>query len=127
MAKVPFQRELEDLFASDKSVILKLLGGAFVGVALSLRMVLKDANGGASKFSSTAKIAILAGSAIVGAFVVIGLLLRDVVVRRVEQGKRVNPLLRAYFGKGNGCLMVALWFFTVIFVTFVVTILTTNL
>jgi hypothetical protein len=127
MAKVPFHREIEDLFASDKSVILKLLAGAFVGALVSLRAVMKDARGGASPFSMPVKVTIVVGAAIVGMLVVLLLLLRDVVVRRVEQGKAVNPLLRAYFGKGNGCLMVALWFFTVIFVTFVVTMLTVNL
>jgi hypothetical protein len=127
MAMIPFRREIEDLFASDKSVVLKLLAGAFVGVLVSLRAVLRDAKGGASPFSMPAKITILVGAAIIGMLVVLLLLLRDVVVRRVEQGKAVNPLLRAYFGKGNGCLMVALWFFTVIFVTFIVTMLTVNL
>jgi hypothetical protein len=127
MARVPFQREIEDLFASDKSVVLKLLAGAFVGVLVALRAVLKDAKGGASTFSTPVKITIAGVAAIVGMLVVLLLLLRDVVVRRVDQGKPVNPLLRAYFGKGNGCLMVALWFFTVIFVTFIVTMLTVNL
>lgn len=127
MAKVPFQREIEDLFASDKSVIFKLLGGAFVGVALSLRMVLRDAKRGNSSLSPTTKVVIVSGGAIVGVIVVLGLLLRDVVIRRVQQGERVNPLLRAYFGQGNGCLMVGLWFITIILATFVVTLLTVNL
>jgi hypothetical protein len=47
MAKVPFHREIEDLIASDKSVVLKLLAGAFVGGFLSLRVVLKDPKGAA--------------------------------------------------------------------------------
>jgi hypothetical protein len=45
----------------------------------------------------------------------------------VEEGECVNPLLRAYFGQGNGCLMLALRFVTVIVVTLVVTMLTLNL
>jgi hypothetical protein len=127
MAMVPFKRELDDLFAADKSVVLKLLGGAFVGVVVSLRAVLKDAKGGAAPFSLPVKITIVALAALTGMFVVLMLLFRDVVVRRVNAGKPVNPLLRAYFGRGNGCLMIALWFFTVIFVTFIVTMLTVNL
>lgn len=126
MAKVPFQREIEDLFASDKSVLLKLLGGAFVGAFLSLRIVLKGENRGGPALSTTVKAMILVAAAVVGALVVLGLLLRDVVVRRVDQGKRVNPLLRAYFGRGNGCLMLVLWFVTVIFATLIVTMLTIN-
>lgn len=126
MAKVPFQREIEDLFASDKTIVLKLIGGAFVGVFLSLRMVMKDARAGDTSFSPTVRTVVLIGGAIVGALVVLGLTLRDVVLRRVEAGQRVNPLLRAYFGKGNGCLMLVLWSVTVIFATFLVTMFTLN-
>ncbi len=125
--KVPFRRELEDLFASDHSIVFKLLGGAFVGGLFSLRLALKDPKTGGLDLSTPAKITIVAISAFVGMLVVLLLSLRDVVVRRVEQGQRVNPLLRAYFGRGNGCLMVGLWFMTVIFVTLIVTILTTRL
>lgn len=128
MAKVPFQRELEDLFRSDKTVILKLLGGAAVGVFFSLRIVLKDSRGGGGPtMSTTMKGVVLTGGAIAGALAVLVLLLRDVVGRRVDQGKPVNPILKAYFGKGNGCLMIALWSVTVIFLAFVVTMLTLGL
>ena len=56
MAKVPFQREIEDLFASDKSAILKVLGGAFVGMFLSLRIVMKDAKGAPRRFRPPRKV-----------------------------------------------------------------------
>jgi hypothetical protein len=127
MAKVPFHREIDDLFASDRSIVLKLLGGAFVGGLVSLRVVLKDPKAGGSDFSTPVKVTIVAGAAVVGMLVVFLLSHRDVVVRRVEKGQRVNPLLRAYFGRGNGCLMLALWFVTVILATFLVTMLTVNL
>ena len=127
MAKVPFQREMNDLFASDKSIVLKLLGGAFVGGVFGLWVVLREAKGGKSAFPIPVKTAIVVGAAIVGMVVVLLLSLRDVVVRRVERGKTVNPLLRAYFGRGNGCLMVALWFVTIIVVTLIATMLTVNL
>lgn len=127
MVKVPFHREIEDLFASDKSVLLKLLAGAFVGGFVSLRVALKDSKGGAPAFSTPAKVTIVVAAASIGMVVVLLLLLRDVVVRRVERGRSVNPFLRAYFGQGNGCLMAALWSVTVIFVTFLVTMLTVNL
>ncbi|MDR3636384.1 MAG: hypothetical protein P4L84_21455 [Isosphaeraceae bacterium] len=127
MAKVPFQREIEDLFASDKSAILKLLGGAFVGAILSMRVALKNPGVGGPTFSTTTKAVIIIGGAVFGALAVLLLMLRDVVIHRVEEGKRVNPILRAYFGKGNGCLMAFLWVMTVIFATFVVTMLTVNL
>ncbi len=127
MAKVPFRREIDDLFASDRSIVLKLLGGAFVGGLVSLRAVLKDPKAGGPDSSTPVKVTIVSGAAVVGMLVVLLLSLRDVVVRRVEKGQRVNPLLRAYFGRGNGCLMLALWFITIILATFIVTMLTVNL
>lgn len=127
MVKLPFHGALEDLFASDRSVLLKILGGAFVGGVLGLRLISQEQRAGRAAYSQTVKVAIIAGGAVVGAVLVLLLLLRDVVVRRVREGKPVNLFLRAYFGQGNGCLMVVLWFFTVIFVTLVVTMLTTNL
>lgn len=127
MAKVPLQREIEDLFASDKTAILKILAGGFVGAFFSLRVALKNSNGGPPAFSPTVKAAIIGGGAVAGGLAVLLLLFRDVVIRRVESGKRVNPVLRAYFGRGNGCLMVFLWFVTVILATLVVTMLTVNL
>ena len=126
-AKVPFQSEIEDLFASDKSIIIKLLGGAFVGAVLSLRVVFKGAKGNAATLSDTARVVVFIGAAVIGALVVLLLTLRDVVARRVERGKRVNPLLKAYFGRGNGCLMVFLWFCTIIVVTFIITMATVNM
>jgi hypothetical protein len=127
MAKLPFQRELSDLFTSDKSIVLKLLAGAVVGVLVAMRAAFKSTQAGGGGLSMPLKVAILVVAAIVGMLVVLLLTLRDVVVRRVERGKPVNPLLRAYFGRGNGCLMVALWSITVIVVTFVVVMLTLSL
>ena len=43
--QVPFQREIEDLFSSDKSIVWKLLGGGFVGGALAAKMVWGKGNG----------------------------------------------------------------------------------
>jgi hypothetical protein len=48
------------------------------------------------------------------------------VGRRLDAGLKVNPLLKAYFGRGNGCLMLILWFFTVIFAAFIITMATIN-
>jgi hypothetical protein len=122
--KVPFHHEIEELFASDRSMALKLLAGAFVAVVLSLKVVVKDPKDRSPEFSTPTKITILVGAAVVGMLVVLLLSLRDVVVRRVERGQRVNPLLLAYFGRGNGCLMLALWSLTIMVATFVVTMLT---
>lgn len=125
--QVPFQSEIEDLFESDKSIVLKLLGGAFVGVVLSLKFVAKDGKGNAPTMGNTATAVVVVGAAVVGAVVVLLLTLRDVVARRVDAGKRVNPVLKAYFGRGNGCLMVFLWFCTIIVATFIITMATVNM
>ncbi|MHC5539488.1 hypothetical protein ACYOEI_14820 [Singulisphaera rosea] len=127
MGKVPFRREIEDLFASDKSIALKMIAGAFVGVVVTMGSLFKEPGRGGLTTATPVKVAIAIIAAAVGAIVVLGLSLRDVVVRRVDQGKRVNFLLRAYFGQGNGCLMLALWFITVIVITLIVTIFTAKL
>jgi hypothetical protein len=123
--QVPFQREIADLFASDKSIVWKLLGGGFVGGALGARVAFGKGNG--PQMAETARVVVFAGSIVVGMFVVLLLTLRDVVARRVDAGKPVNPILKAYFGRGNGCLMVFLWFCTVIVVTLIVTMATARM
>jgi hypothetical protein len=123
--QVPFQREIEDLFASDKSIVWKLLGGGFMGGAFAASMVLRKGNG--PQMAATARVVVFVGSIVVGMLVVLLLTLRDVVARRVDAGKPVNPILKAYFGRGNGCLMVFLWFCTVIVVTLIVTMATARM
>jgi hypothetical protein len=120
--QVPFQREIEDLFSSDKSIVWKLLGGGFVGGALAAKMVLGKGNG--PPMAMTARVVVFVGAIIVGMLVVLLLTLRDVVARRADAGKPVNPILKAYFGRGNGCLMVFLWGCTIIVATFIVTMAT---
>lgn len=127
MARFPFHRELEDLFASDKSVALKLLAGALVSGYISLLVMLRDPKDGSPAMPTPVKVTFVVTAAVIGLLIVLLLLLRDVVVRRVEKGQRVNPLLRAYFGRGNGCMMMALWFVTVIVATFIVTMLLVTL
>ena len=127
MVKVPFHREIEDLFASDKSIALKLLGGAFVGGLVSLRVALKDSAGGGPGLSTPMKVTIVVAAALIGMLVVLLLSFRDVVVRRVRARATCQSAPPRYFGRGNGCLMLALWFVTVIFATFIVTMVTVSL
>jgi hypothetical protein len=125
--KGPFHNEIEDLFASDKSIVLKLLGGAFVGAVLSLSVVLKRAKGNEASLGTTAKVITFVGATVIGAIVVLLLTLRDVVARRVDAGQQVNPILKAYFGRGNGCLMLFLWGCTIIVATLIFTMATVNM
>jgi hypothetical protein len=76
------------------------------------------------RIAATARVVVFVGSIVVGMLVVLLLTLRDVVARRVDAGKPVNPLLKAYFGRGNGCLTVFLWFCTVIVVTIIIAMAT---
>jgi hypothetical protein len=123
MTNVPFHEDIEELFASDKSIALKLLGGAFVGGFLGLRLAVNDPNQRGPGFSPPTQAIIAVGGAIVGALIVLILPLRDHVARRLAQGKRVNPLLRAYLGLGNLVLSLVLWLVTALIATFTITIL----
>ena len=79
--KVPFQREIADLFASDKSIVWKLLGGGFVGGALAAQMIVRERRGNGPHMATTAQAIVFAGSIVVGMLVVLLLTLRDVVAR----------------------------------------------
>ncbi len=127
MAGLPFRRELEDLFVSDKSIVLKMLGGAFVSSLVAAREFFKEKENAPSPLPMTTRVFFVVGAGGIGAFVVLFLSLRDVVIRRVESGKRVHPILRAYMGKDRVWRTVALWFVTVIIVTFIVTLISTAL
>lgn len=112
---VPFRRELDDLFQSDGSILLKM-GGA--GVATAAVVI-----AGAVKFSRDPKshielstpliVGLALGSLVLGAVLALALSLKDVVRRRIDRGKSVSPLLRLFFGGGRGSL--ALWFVLAIF------------
>lgn len=102
---------------------MKLFGGGLLGGFLTgIHLIISRPTGGAG-FSGAVEALLVASGIGAGTLAVLLLSLRDAVVRRIDRGERVNLLLRAYFGRGNGCLMLALWFVTVFVVTLVKTML----
>jgi MFS family permease len=120
-----FAEELDDLFHSDNSVLVKILAGAVVGGIVGAGSVLFSRFSHPEKARAAFLTPMLTGmtlsTAAIGALVVLLLLLRDVVIRRVENGQRVNSLLFRYFGQENRWRMLGLWFVTILVGGIVVT------
>jgi hypothetical protein len=117
MVRVPFSRELDELFQQDRRAWLKVLGGAFVGAVLSWSMIRKQPIKDEGPFVVACMVILFA---LAGACAVLLLSLKDIVRRRVDDGKPVNLVLRAYLALGTWSLL--LWFFTVLIGTLVVTV-----
>lgn len=116
---------LDDIFRSDRSIWLKMLGGAIVGPVLVVWTLAKQRRRGgpAIDFTSPANIGFLIGGVVMGAVAGVLLSAKDVVQRRLADGQPVAFPWVLLFGKGMvslGCV----WFPLVIFVTFVITMLT---
>ena len=116
---------LADIFTSDKSVWLKMLGAA-VATPVLLVIVMKKAQrrgGPAIDLTSPKNLALLLGSTVVGA--VLGGLLtaKDVIQRRMQKGEPVAFPWILLFGKGLISLL-CVWFPLAIGITFVMTMLT---
>lgn len=107
---VPFRRELDDLFQSDHSILLKMGGAGVATAVVVVGWVVKHSRDPKSHFelSTPLMVGLALGSLVVGAVLALALSLKDVVRRRMERGKRVSPLLRLLFGGGRGSLV--LWF-----------------
>lgn len=119
---------LEDIFTSDKSVWLKMLGAALATPVLLVVVMKKAQKRGGPAFDlfSPTNLALLLSSTLVGA--VLGALLtaKDVVQRRMKSGESVSLPWVLMFGKGLISLLLV-WFPLVIGVTLAVTMLTLEL
>lgn len=90
--QIPFRRELDDLFRSDRSLWWKIGGGALVGLLIGGSSLAKEeAN---PKISTTTALMLSGFLAVAGGLIALVLALKDVVRRRYENGQPVNPLLR---------------------------------
>jgi hypothetical protein len=120
--RVPFGRELDDLFKSDRAIWLKMGGCGFATAFVVVTTVLRGIHTGQLAFAlSGLLISILIVTSFgVGAILALALALKDVVVRRITRGEPVSPLLRIYFGMRRRSLLV--WFVTAIIATLVITI-----
>jgi hypothetical protein len=117
MVWIPFSGELDDLFQQDRRIWLKVLGGGFVGAIASLgglrRLPEKD-------LAPVVVACLVTVFTIGGAGAVLALSLKDIVRRRIDDGKPVNVVLRAYLAGGVWSLL--LWFITVLVGTLIVTL-----
>jgi hypothetical protein len=100
---VPFQAELNDVFAKDRSIWLKIGGGAIVGALLSLRMITREP---AKGMTDSVAVIVVGVTALIGACVGLALSIKDVVQSRRAAGKSVHPVLRLFFGLGILSLLI---------------------
>jgi hypothetical protein len=119
--KFPLQGELDDLFRSSRGILWKVAGGAVAGAAVTAAMLLKGRRGAQEldQFNITEKILVIVGAGVIGAILAIVLSMKDVVERRIEQGKPVNFLLKLYFA--FRWVSIAVWFVTIMVLVFAVT------
>lgn len=90
-----------DLFSGGASVWLKIAGAAIVAPLIVFGATRKMARQGNDPFANTqTALAVLAGSAVVGAFLGAALSMKDVVKKRIEDGKPVNWILKLFFARG---------------------------
>jgi len=94
---IPFRKQIEEVFRSDRSIWLKMTCGAFVGAMLAL-FILSHAEAG--EFPLAAIVTLLVMYAALGAILGICLSVRDLVRRRISDGKPVSLPLRMYFNWG---------------------------
>ena len=111
--RIPFSRELNETFQSDRSVLLKMGGSAFVASLLVAITLIRDKD---PKIASLSPITIAIATILVaigGALLGLALSLKDTVQRRLERGAPVNFLLRLCFGMGIVSLLI--WCVTIFF------------
>ena len=124
MFRVPFGKELDEVFRGDRSIWLKVLGCGFVASALVVSMLLRERSGaahGQSGLQVSNPVLAIVGvlSAIAGCILGVLLSLKDVVRLRIDQGRAVHPLLSLYFASRFKSL--AMWIVTVLVAIMVVT------
>lgn len=105
--RVPFSRELNDLFRKDGLAWLKILGGGVVGAVVAVWTISKTAGAKGPKLGPTGRFWFVLATTIIGIVVALALTLKDVVRSRIDAGRPVNPLLRAFLG--SGVLSLVLW------------------
>jgi hypothetical protein len=108
VAFFPFHKELDQAVRNEHSLLLRIAAGMAAGAVagvLGFRHV-------DEKFIATWYVAAVSITSIVGGIVAIVLSMKDAVVRRLERGDYVHPLLRLYFAMRFASLFV--WFFSLL-------------
>jgi hypothetical protein len=122
---LPFRSTFNELFTSDRSVGLKMLGGAIVTTVFVAYQILKFSKDHADEVAKhPAAIAIiLSSSAIAGALLGGILSLKDVVQIRMAEGRPVAFPLKLLFGYGVWSVLF-IWSPVMIVGTFIILLLT---
>jgi hypothetical protein len=121
---LPFRSTFAELFSSDKSVWLKMLGGAVVTAMFAGFQIFKISQERGEDISKHPMLIaiILASSTVVGALLGGLLSLKDVVQMRMAEGRPVALPLKLMFGYGVWSLLL-IWSPTIIVGTFIVVML----
>lgn len=118
--KVPFSRELDEVFRSDRSVWLKILGCGFVSAFLVVGVAIRsDLQVRGKPLATSTLITLGVLAAVAGCFLGLILSLRDTITRRTQEGRPVSRLARLYFVGGVECVFI--WAFTLLFLAGLVT------
>ncbi len=105
---IPFSKQIDATFKSDRRLPLKLLVGAVVGLFLGISLSLRLAANEDLNSSPLAVYAVLTGGCVVlSVALVIVLSLKDAVRHRIVSGRPVNRLLRLLLA--SGYVSLAAW------------------
>jgi hypothetical protein len=121
--KVPFQKKLDDLFQGDRTIWLKMGGGAFVGAFIGATVLerVSEMPQGLKVTPVGVALSVTIG-ALFGAALVAMLALKDSTRRRIEQGQGVYPIFRLFFAAGAWSILF--WGVAVTLITLIVTLFT---
>ena len=103
---IPFSKQINETFESDRRLLLKLAAGAFVGVVLGISLSRRWAVAHHNDTPVFVYVAIVGGSIALAVGLVVILNLKDAVRNRVAHRKPVNVLLRLLLASGLRSLIV---------------------
>ena len=104
---VPFSRQINAVFESERSLLLKLVAGAFVGFCVGASLACGWAANHLENIPVLVYFAIVAGAIVLAVGLVFVLYLKDAVLRRIASGKPVHRVLRLLLA--SGWLSLLLW------------------
>lgn len=112
-----FREQLDAVFREDGKLYWKLLAAVAVGVGVGLKLWYRYMNV-PNVEAPIGCVCFTGATTAVSVFAVLALSLKDVVQRRIDEGRPVNLLLRCYLA--SGVLSLGLWIVTVILGMFLV-------
>ena len=104
---VPFSRQINAVFESERSLLLKLVAGAFVGFCVGASLACGWAANHLKNIPVLVYFAIVAGAIVLAVGLVFVLHLKDAVRRRITSGKPVHRVLRLLLASGR--LLLTIW------------------